>query len=284
MIVAAAITPGTMIYEGHVVAENPFGIGLPDKLIDVLTAVGGVVLLCGLAGSVVSLILRYRHSHGLERQQMKWFAVAAALVAIAPVWFVLAEVPTIAAVRGLVNLQYVLLTGSLTAVPVAIGVAILRHNLYDIDRIINRALVFSALTATLLTLYLAIVLGLSQLVRAVSGESSQLVIAASTLIVAAAFRPLRGRIQSNVDQRFYRRQYDANRTIELFTTRMRDVVDVATIEEALVSTVFATIQPAHVSLWLRTSAAYRTGPHDAGRVNENRVSPSRLPAAPTRPG
>ncbi|MFN2490461.1 MAG: hypothetical protein ABR529_12130 [Actinomycetota bacterium] len=147
------------------------------------------------------------------------------------------------------NLSNAAVTFSMAAVPIATGIAILRHRLYDIDLIINRTLVYGALTAILGLSYFTIVGGISSLV----GESS-LTVAAATLAVAALFQPLRRRVQSFIDQRFYRNKYDAAKTLELFNARLRDEIDLAILTRELVAVVNETMQPAHVSLWLREGA------------------------------
>jgi hypothetical protein len=138
-------------------------------------------------------------------------------------------------------------------VPSAIAIAILRHDLYEIDRLINRTVVYLLLTVCLAGVYLGLVLGLGSLVRSMVGESSSLVTAASTLAVAALFRPFRARIQRFVNRRFYRSTYDAARTVESFNARLRDEVDLTMLTSELSSVVTETLQPEHVSLWLRPS-------------------------------
>jgi hypothetical protein len=139
---------------------------------------------------------------------------------------------------------------SFTLVPIAIGFAVLRYRLYDIDVVINRTIVYGALTATLALVYVGSVVSLQYVFRALSGEGSQLVIVASTLAIAALFNPLRRRIQGFVDLRFYRRKYDAAKTLEAFSAKLRDETNIDALNSELLSTVRETIQPEHVSLWL----------------------------------
>jgi hypothetical protein len=140
---------------------------------------------------------------------------------------------------------------SFAGVPVAIGFAVLKYRLYDIDLLINRTLVYGALTATLVAVYVGSIVMLQGLLRALIGQESQLAIVASTLAVAALFNPLRHRIQAFIDRRFYRRKYDARKTLEAFSSTLRDETDLEALSEDLVGVVRETMQPAHASLWLR---------------------------------
>jgi hypothetical protein len=201
---------------------------------------GGIVFLL-LAGWAV--VIRFRRSTGNERQQLKWFAFAAGMVAAAFTLFALAPL-------GIEPVTAFVLFVPL--LPVASGIAILRHRLYDIDRIINRTLVYGVLTVLLGAVYVAIVVGLGTLV----GQST-LLVAGSTLLVAALFRPARRRIQGLIDRRFYRQRYDAARTLEAFSARLREEVDLDSLSGDLVGVVRDTMQPARASLWLRTPESPR---------------------------
>jgi hypothetical protein len=233
-------SPGPL--EDYPKVSNPYGVESPAS--EPVGALSALLLMVGLGGSPVALIMRYRHAGREQRQQIKWLAlaggVATATFAVALVGY---DVWTAPVADGAIML-------SILTLPVAAGVAILRHRLYDIDVVINRTLVYGALTATLATAYFGIVL-LLQLVLSPLTEESDLAIAGSTLAVAALFRPLRARIQALVDRRFYRRRYDAARTLESFGTRLREEVDLDALGGDLREVVADTMQPAHVSLWLR---------------------------------
>jgi hypothetical protein len=197
-----------------------------------------LLLGCGLA-SAASLIFRFRASRGAERQQLKWFAfMAPAVVAL-----VILDGLQLEGASWLIDMLGLLLVPCL---PVAVGIAIVRYRLYDIDRIINRTLVYGALTALLAVTYVAIVAAASSLVG-----SSEITTAGATLAVAALFGPLRRRVQGFIDRRFYRRRYDAAQTLEAFGARVRDEVDLETLTGELLGVVRTTMQPVHASLWLR---------------------------------
>lgn len=221
--------------------DNPIGIeGLAHvEELPVLFVFGGLFA-AGAIGAVVSLVVRFRRSRGIERQQLKWFLYAAAPVPIAPFSD---QVP---AVIDAVAFGWVFL-----GLPAAIGIAVLRYRLYDIDVVINRTLVYGALTVSLALVYFGGVVGLQQLLAPVVGESNQLAVVASTLAVAALFTPLRRRIQSFIDGRFYRSKYDATKTLEAFATKLRDKTDLDSLSDDLLGVVHETVQPKHASMWLR---------------------------------
>jgi hypothetical protein len=195
------------------------------------------------------VVVRFRRALGEERQQLKWFTfVAAAELVLIPGLGAVAE--QLAPVLG----ELVIFPVSISLIAIAIGVAVLKYRLYDIDRVINRTLVYGLLTVLLGAIYTAGVFGLGRLLNPVTGESA-LAVAASTLAVAALFQPARRRVQAVVDRRFNRRRYDAAKTIEAFSTRLRDQLDLDTLSTELLAIVDQTTEPTRVSLWLRPSAS-----------------------------
>jgi hypothetical protein len=239
--------------------RKPFGIEGADWLTAGAIALWPLLPLCMLA-SALSLVLRYRRSGGEERQQIKWMAFAASVVVAL---FAIAVIASFVSPEGSWTttgsvwwwnvLTYAVLS-SFTIVPTAMGIAVLKYRLYDIDIIINSTLVYGALTASLAMVYLGSVASLQTLFRGLTGGGSQLAVVASTLAIAALFNPLRRRIQAFIDRRFYRRKYDARKTLEAFSTKLRDETDLGRLGGEMVGVVRETMQPAHASLWLRSSA------------------------------
>jgi hypothetical protein len=207
----------------------------------------GLCLLVGIGGAVAALVVRFRRARGIERQQLKWFTYAAALV---PWTFIVYEVAP-----GVFQL---LITVMLPFVPISVGIAILRYRLYEIDRIINRTLVYGLLTAVLGLCYAAGSL-VSVLVAGAGSDPPSWLVAAATLAAAAVFRPARRRIQNVVDRRFNRRRYDAAKTIETFSVRLREELDLDSLSAELLAVVDQTMQPTTASLWLRPSARQPRG-------------------------
>jgi hypothetical protein len=202
-----------------------------------------------LVAAAVSLMLRFRTARGVERQQLKWLAYAAVLLlAVGVGGEYLAQ--RLGASSYVVSLFQV---APLGAIPIAVAVAMLRYRLYDIDRLVNRTLVYGLLTATLGLAYAGGVLGLGQLSGGVSRQPPGWAIAGTTLAVAALFQPLRRRIQHGVDRRFNRRKYDAATTIGAFSARLRQQIDLDTLSAELLAVVNQTMEPTMVSLWLRPS-------------------------------
>jgi hypothetical protein len=240
VFVTSGLTPGAI--DDYPQLQNPYAV--ESSLLDPLAGLAFLAVLAGLVGSSLSLVLRFRRARGVQRLQIKWLALAGTVAAVTfPV-----------ALLGMAFMDSFLwevgIMLSVVALPTAAGIAILRHRLYDIDVVINRTLVYGALTATLAAVYVATVLVL-QLALSGLTAGSDLAIAGSTLAVAAIFRPARARIQEGVDRRFFRRRYDARRTLEEFSSRLRDQVDLAALDAELRGVVAETMQPAHVSVWLR---------------------------------
>ena len=223
--------------------RNRYGIDSP--LLDPLTGLAYLALLVGVVGSAWSVVVRFRHGRAQERQQIKWLAVAGVVAVVA---FVVNVTAYEALGPALANA--VIIVFGVLGLPAAAGIAILRYRLYEIDVVINRALVYGSLTTTLAACYLGSVL-LLQLAFSAVTEGSGLAIAASTLAVAGLVRPVRARIQATVDRRFFRRKYDAAQTLERFGAHLRDEVDLDALGDELRAVVSDTMQPAHVSLWLR---------------------------------
>jgi hypothetical protein len=243
-------------YNRHNV-PNPLWLeGTLGEAVDVFGRLGASAGLCCFVGAVIAVFVRLGSAQGAKRQQLKWFAYAAAvqltlflffpLVAWVLPWWM--SFPT-----GIVGLS---------AAPVAVGIAVLRYRLYDVDRIINRTLVYGSLTGILALVYFGGVTATQAVLQAFTGQEElpQLVIVASTLAIAALFSPLRRSIQSFIDRRFYRRRYDARKTLEAFSVTLRDETDLDALNDDLVGVVRETVQPAHVSLWLRPDTASKGNP------------------------
>jgi len=228
--------------------QNPLGIeGFSNAYYKAILFIMTPLL---TAAAALAVFIRLRRAIGVERQQIKWFAYAAAAYVSAgilayiiprvidtPLWFE--------------RVSFALNIAFIPAVPIAIGIAILRYRLYDIDLLINRTLVYGSLTAILLDLYFFGIVVLQRVFVLLTGQQSTLAVVASTLLIAAIFTPLRRRIQGFIDRRFYRRKYDARKTLEAFSAKLRDETDLIALSDDLVGVVRETMQPAHVSLWLR---------------------------------
>jgi len=251
--IMAAFSPGPGV---GLSIRNPLGIeSLPD-LNEQLQALMFALIFVAAA----SLVWRMRYAGGVERQQIKWVAYAGALAGGA-------SLPTYTVLEA-VNLRWLQMVGHVPAlvgivgVPTAVGIAITRYRLYEIDILINRTLVYGLLTATLVALYFGVILVLQRLFVVLTGEKSTLAVVASTLLIAALFTPFRRRIQRVVDRRFYRRKYDARKTLEAFSAHLRNDTDLETLSDELVGVVRETMQPAHVSLWLRLDTHLRVKQED----------------------
>ena len=236
---AAPLIPGPLEKLG---TDNPFGLAGPaGKVAAALTVVGVVLHWLSLPPAAVCVVLRFRSSRGVERQQMRWVAAGAA----AAVGGLLLSLPNGLGITP--EWTAAIIFPALLCPPLAVAVAVLRYRLYDLDRVVSRTLTYGLVTVLLAAGYAVVVLGLGRLL----GQDSSLVVAAATLGAVAAFAPLRRRVQGRVDRRFNRRRYDAARTVEHFAARLRDQVDLEALNRELLAVVDLTMQPTRTSLWLR---------------------------------
>jgi len=234
-VVDAALEPG---------GPDPLGVELPGSVYGVLVDLVIVSLIVGILGAAASVALRLWRARGQQRQQLKWLVYATSVVVIGGLGAVLFPLP-------LGDVFWLVMLIGFAGMPVAMGIAILRYRLYDIDVVINRTLVYGFLSVLLAATYYGSVAVLQGVFRALTGGQSTLAIVASTLAIAALFVPLRRRIQGFIDRLFYRRRYDAAKTLEAFSAKLRDETDLDALSDDLVGVVRETMQPAHVSLWLR---------------------------------
>ncbi len=251
--ILAAFSPGPGV---GLSIRNPFGIASLPDLNEQLQALMFALILVAAA----SLVMRLRHARGVERQQIKWVAYAGALGGGAsfPTYTVLEAVD----LRWLHVVGYVTALIGIAGVPTAVGIAMARYRLYEIDTLINRTLVYGSLSVTLIALYFSGIVLLQRFFVILTGEKSTLAVVASTVLIAALFTPLRRRIQSFIDRRFYRSKYDARKTLEAFSAKLRDETDLEALNNDLVGVVRETMQPVHVSLWLRPDTASKVKQED----------------------
>jgi hypothetical protein len=238
---AGSLMPG-QLQETEVPFDNPFGLaGTAGTAASVLTMTAVVLHWLSLPAALASLVLRFRSSVGVERQQLRWVAAGAALTLV-----------------GLLLGAFIAATGYLTVlcVPVAVAVAVLRYRLWELDRLVSRTVTYALVTGLLVLPYLLVVPAAGRL----AAGTGSLGVAAATLVAAAAFSPLRRRVQALVDRRFNRRRYDAARTVDRFAVRLRDQVDLDAVRAELLVVVDQTVQPTQASLWLRAPAAIRPSP------------------------
>jgi hypothetical protein len=222
--------------------DNPFALFAVSDTTAFLIPIGGVAL--ASIGAASSLFARYRRSRGVQRQQLKWLASEAIFIVPALIYGSFDQTDKWASLT---------LIAAIAMAPVMIAIAVLRYRLYDIDVLINRAIVYAATTAAIAAAFFAGIVVLQSALRPLTG-GSELAVAASTLVCFALFQPVRRRIQSTVDRRFYRSRYDAARTLDAFTSRLAGEVDLDAVGAELTSAVAATVRPAHMSLWLRKPA------------------------------
>lgn len=224
---------------------NPLSMGgLGGQLVGVLNTATTVIGIPALLLVMASLVVRYRRAGGIERQQLKWFAVVG--LGVVPAFIVAILAPS----ASLSNAVWVIALGGLALLPVAIGLAVLRYRLYEMDRIVSRTIAYGALTAIVAALFVGVILALQAILSPVT-QSNEVAVAGSTLLVFSLFQPLRRRVQRLVDRRFNRSRYDAERTVAAFADRLRDVVDVEALRAEILVTVSQAVEPSSVSLWLR---------------------------------
>jgi hypothetical protein len=246
----SALGPGVP-NDDYPTVTNPVSIGGAfGDFLELTSAAGSVLGTAAIFLAAVAMVLRLRRARGEERQQLKWISFGGGIMAA---FFLAGEL--VPGPRLVVDLLWAAGFVSLVCLPIAAGIAILRHRLYDIDLVINKALVYGPLTVSLALVYFGSVVLLQGLFRALTGQDSQLVIVASTLAIAALFSPLRRRIQDWVDRRFYRNKYDARKTLEAFGAKLRNETDLDALGTEMVAVVRETVQPQHASLWLRELAA-----------------------------
>jgi hypothetical protein len=241
------LAPGT--YPAGV--QNPLVVGgLGGQLVGLITTVSTPIGLVALVGVIASLLVRYRRAQGVERAQIKWFAVAGVGVILA----FLVAIPiggfTTGPISVVGNVAWIAAFLGMAAVPVAIGIAILRYRLYEIDRLISRTVGWGVLTVILGAVFVGLVLGLQTVLAPYTG-SNELAVAGSTLLVFSLFQPVRRRVQGIVDRRFNRSRYDAQAAVNAFSARLRDEVDLGTLQGSLLTLVEATLEPTTAFLWLR---------------------------------
>jgi hypothetical protein len=244
-LLATLVSAGRLSINSNPPRDNPLGVG---GGLGTLAGVVGFACFLALAGVIVaaavSLVMRFRRATGDLREQLKWFGCGAALLGLAAA----GSVP-LSAISNVVGTLAWAIAATFTLA--AVGVAVLRYRLYEVDVVIRKTLVYAALVAVLALMYLAGVYLIDEALRTVTGQSGSLAVAASTLAVAAAFQPLRIRIRRGVDHRFYRSKYDAARTLDAFTSRLREQIDLEALRGEILGAVHETLQPSQASLWLR---------------------------------
>ena len=249
MLITAPLNP-TLAGDNYEI-PNPIGVAAVGDIEESALGTGVLfaLILCTLL-SLASLIVRFRRSRGVERQQMKWFVFGAAVITTMMTYEELMMALGLEVLTPDSNVAFGI---AVAVLPITIGFAVLRYRLYDIDRIISRTLSYGVVSAVLVAVYLAVVTVLTSITAPVTGRSP-LAVAAATLLAAAAFGPLRRRVQAVVDRRFNRARYDAARTVDRYRNRIRDEVDLTTVTADLLSTVEESVQPARTTIWLRNEA------------------------------
>jgi hypothetical protein len=242
LVVGVVLAPGQLLNDGPVPVDNPFALsGMAGKLATIVVIAGVVLYAISMPAALIGLVLRFRSSRGAERQQLRWVVAGAAAAAAGLVAG--ANVPQQTVISSI-------LYAMVLCIPLGLAVAVLRYRLWDLDRLVSRTVTYALVTALLVVPYLLILPVTASLARG----SGSLAVAAATLIAAAAFQPLRRRVQDLVDRRFNRRRYDTARTLEHFAARLRDQLDLDALEGELLGVVDQTVAPTRASLWLRPPA------------------------------
>ena len=226
--------------------ENPIGLPSLGPLFDAFDAFANLSAFLGIGGAVVALWVRFHRGDAVVREQVKWLLAAAGMAAVTLPSALILQALQVTLADGMFLLAFL----SLLALPITIGIAVLRYRLYDIDRVVSRTIAYALISALLLATYAALILFLTGPLGALLGRST-VVVAISTLVVAAMFQPLRRRVQAAVDRRFDRARYDGQRMAEAFAGRLRDEVDIAAVSDDLDATVRATVRPSTLRLWIR---------------------------------
>ncbi len=241
LTISGLLGPGPI---GSAELESPIAIDGSEPFVAVLDAFASLTSPIGFGAAAAAVVIRFRRGRGVERQQLKWFLAVAAVCAIAfPFGSLIPPGP-------IADASFLVAIGGLVAMPVAIGIAILRYRLYEIDRLVSRTIAYAVVTGGLILVYLVVNLGLTTAFESLTSGNS-VAVAASTLVVAALFTPLRRRVQRAVDHRFDRARYDGERTAAAFSERLRDEVDITTVTTDLDHTVRSAIAPTSVGIWLR---------------------------------
>jgi hypothetical protein len=231
--------------------SNPLALGgLGGQLVALLSTVSGALGVVALILVIASLVVRYRRASGIERAQLKWFAYVGLVVVPTLLLAIVTGGATSGPLAVINYIAWVVAIGGLALLPIAIGIAVLRYRLYEIDRLISRTISWAAITVLIAGLFVGFILALQAILAPLTG-SSTIAVAGSTLIVATLFAPIRRRVQGLVDRHFNRTRYDAERTVAAFAERLRDEVDLEALRAEILATVSAAVEPSSVSLWLR---------------------------------
>jgi hypothetical protein len=244
-IATSTFSPGP--FEDFPEFDNPLGVESLARVFDLSGTILGPVMLAAMGLAIVAIVIRFRRTEGQQRLQLKWIALGAAGVPLIFIGIFLFERLFVDLSDAQATVPIIL---AILSLPLSIGIAMLKHQLFEIDQIINRALVYALVTTLLVAAYLGLVFALQLVLEPVTKESD-LAVAASTLAVAALFGPMRRRIQGFIDRRFYRRKYNATVTLSEFGSRLRDEVDLAVVQDDVIAVLYETVQPAHASVWLR---------------------------------